>query len=152
MKPGRYKTVMITAPQAIVDNAAFGTAILDTKGFGHVEIFFLIGALDIALSVAKVMESDDSGMSGETAVPGCTMGTDANDTGSTSTLPSATDDNKFYKFEIDMKGRKRYLDLNVTMGDGSTGGFVTAWAHLHEADEPPITASEKGVAQLMRAA
>lgn len=150
MKPGTYKTVLLTPPAAIVDNAAFTTAALDTKGFGHAEIFVAFGAMDIAATVLKAQESDDSGMSGATDITGTVVGTDANDTGSTSTLPSATSDNTIFKFEIDLKGRKRYLDLLLTGGDGAAGTFAVAWAHLHEADKPPISATEKGVAQLMR--
>lgn len=150
MKPGRYKTVLLTPPAAIVDDAAFTTAALDTKGFGHAEIFVAFGAMDIAATVLKVQESDASDMTGAADITGTIFGTDANDTGSTSTLPSATADNTIMKFEIDLKGRKRYLDCLLTGGNGTTGTYAVVWAHLHEADEPPISATEKGVAQLMR--
>ncbi len=149
MKPTAYKTVMITQPAAIVDNAAFTTAEIDTKGFRFAEIFVALGATDIALTVLKVQESDTSG-SGFADITGTRFGTDANDTGSTSTLPSATDDNKLYKFEIDLRGRKRYLDLNMTIGDGTVGGFAVAWVNLHEAENCPTSATDKGIAQLMR--
>ncbi len=150
MKPGTYKIVGITPPAAIVDNAAFTTATLDTLGFDFVELFVYFGAMDIAATVLKVQESDDSGMSGAADITGTRFGTDANDTGSTSTLPSATADNTFMKFEIDMRGRKRYLDLNLTGGDGSAGTFACAFALLHQGEQVPTTATQKGVAQLMR--
>lgn len=144
------KFVSITPPAAIVDNAAFATGTLDTLGFAYAEIFVYLGALDIAVAALKVTESDDSGMAGETDITGTVFGTDANDTGSASTLPSATDDNKCYKFEIDLRGRKRYLDLKLTGGDGTAGTFACAFAFLSRGAQVPTTAAEKGIAQLMR--
>lgn len=155
MKPTKYKTVMLAQPAAIVDNASFTTLALDTKGFAFAEIFVAIGALDIAVAALKVQESDATSdantLSSGTDVVGTRFGTDANDTGATSTLPSATDDNKLYKFEIDLKGRKRYLDVTLTGGDGAAGTYAVVWAHLHEGDNVPTSAADKGVAQLMRA-
>jgi HK97 family phage major capsid protein len=122
------KVVLLTPPAAIVDNAAFTTAALDTYGFDEVEIYVAFGAMDIAVAVLKVQESDDSGMSGAADITGAILGTSANDTGSTSTLPSATSDNTIIKFEIDMRGRKRYLDVSLTGGDGSAGTFAVVLA------------------------
>lgn len=150
MKPTNYKIVAVTPPAAIVDNAAFGTTTIDTLGFRFAEVYLFLGALDIAVVAAKMQESDDSGMSGAVDIVGTRFGTDNNDTGSTSSLPSATDDNKFYKFEIDLRGRKRYLDLVLTGGDGSAGTFACAFALLHNGEQEPTTAAQKGVAQLMR--
>ncbi|AMV30063.1 hypothetical protein VT84_37060 [Gemmata sp. SH-PL17] len=151
MKPTKYKTVLVTPPGAIVDNAAFATATIDTLGFSYLEIFVAFGAMDIAATLLKVQESDDSGMSGAVDIVGTRVGTDPNDTGATSTLPSATSDNTIFKFEIDLKGRKRYLDLNLTGGDGTTGTYAVVWANLHEGDVAPTSAADKGAAQLMRA-
>lgn len=154
MKP-TYKTVLLTPPAAIVDNAAFTTAALDTKGFNHAEIFVAFGAMDIAASALKVQESDTVSDANTLAsgadVTGLIVGTSANDTGSTSTLPSETSDNTIFKFEVDLRGRKRYLDVALTGGDGSAGTFAVVWANLFEADKPPISATEKGCAQVLRA-
>lgn len=144
------KFVSITPPAAIVDNAAFVTATIDRLGFDYCEILVYFGAMDIAATVLKVQESDDAGMSGAADIVGTRFGTDNNDTGSLSTLPSATDDNKFFKFEIDLRGRKRYLDLNLTGGDGAAGTFACAFAILSRGSQVPTTAAQKGVSQLMR--
>lgn len=153
MRP-KYKTVVLVQSQAIVDNAAWTTKALDTLGFGYAEIFVAIGALDIAIAAMKLQESDAisdaNTLSSGADITGSRFGTDANDSGSTSTLPSATDDNKLYKFEVDLKGRKRYIDLSLTGGDGAAGSYAVVWANLFEADKPPISATEKGIAQLMR--
>lgn len=149
IKSQTQKIVSITPPAAIVDNAAFTTAEIDTLGFDYCTIYGHLGATDIAMTVLKVQESDTSG-SGFADVTGLVFGTSTNTAGSVSTLPSATDDNKFFAFEIDLRGRKRYLDLNATMGDGTVGGFFVAWAVLERAEEMPNSASDRGCSQILR--
>jgi len=127
------KLVSVTPPAAIVDNAAYTTAEIDTAGYDYCRIVVYIGATDIAVAALQVTESDTSG-SGYAAITESVVGTANNDTGSASTLPSATDDNKFFVFDIDLRGRKRYLDLNLTAGDGSAGTFAAAYAELSRAD------------------
>lgn len=128
------KQVLVTPPAAIVDNASFSTTTIDTAGYGKVAIFFALGATDIAMTALKVQESDDSGMSGAADIAGCVYGTSALPSGTTSSLPSATDDNKIFGFFINLAGRKRYLDVVATAGDGSTGTYGTAWAVLYNGD------------------
>lgn len=135
----RRKMVSITPPAAIVDNASFTTAEVDTIGYDYAVITVYLGALDIALTALKVTEADVSATS-HADVTGLVFGTDG-------TLPSATDDNKFFQFYIDLRARKRYLDLVVTMGDGTTGGFVTAWCELYRGKIGPQTAAEQGLSQ-----
>lgn len=142
------KMVAITPPAAIVDNASFGTTAIDTLGFKLCIINVLFGAMDIAMGALKVQESDDSGMSGAADITGTVAGTSLNDTDSTSTLPSATADNKFFQFVIRCGGeRKRYLDLVATGGDGATGTFLAAWAELIDGENVPVTAAECNVSQ-----
>jgi hypothetical protein len=150
MKPVGYKTVMITQPAAIVDNASFTTAEIDTKGFRYARVTVALGATDVALTALKVTESDTAG-SGHADVTGLIFGTSNNDTGSASTLPSGTDDNKLYIFLIDLRGRKRYLDFVYTIGDGTVGGFLVSWIDLHEAETLPVKAADFGAAQVLKA-
>ena len=151
MKPGNYKFVSVTPPAAIVDNAAFTTAAVDTAGHRHAEFIVYFGAMDIAATVCKVRESDASDMSSASDITGCVCGTSLNDLGSTSTLPSATSDNTAIKFEIPLQGRKRYLDVEVTGGDGTSGTFMTAFALLYRGDQDPSYSVTKGCAQVLRA-
>lgn len=149
--PTNSKFVGITPPAAIVDNTSYTTAAIDTVGYGFVEIYVYLGATDIAMAALKVQESDDSGMSGAEDVPGCVVGTSVNADGATSALPTATDDNKLMKFEIDMRGRKRYLDVVATAGDGTAGTYMTAFAILSQPSISPITATAKGADEVLRA-
>lgn len=145
--PFKRKIVSITPPAAIVDNASYITATVDTGGYDYAVINVYLGATDIAMVALKVQESDASDMTGAADITGTRFGTDANDTGSTSTLPSATDDYKLFSFFIDLRGRKRYLDLVATAGDGTAGTYATAWAELWRAEDAPRTAAQAGYSQ-----
>lgn len=145
----RKKIVSITPPAAIVDDAAFVTTEVDTLGFDYCTITVYLGALDIALTLLKIQESDVSG-SGFVDITGLIFGTSNGIGGSASVIPTATDDNKFFEFDIDLRGRKRYLDLFATMGDGTVGGFLAAWATLTRADETPETAAQRGCGEVLR--
>lgn len=146
LDPMNRKIVGITPPAAIVDNAAVTTAAVDTQGFDYAVVNVYIGATDIAVAALSLKESDESGAN-FADIPGCTYGTSNNDTGSASTLPSATADNTFVSFFVDLRGRKRYLDLNLTGGDGVAGAYFCAWAELYRAKDAPRTAAEAGYGQ-----
>jgi hypothetical protein len=143
------KKVFVSPPAALLDNTSAATTVIDTKGFDYVSIDCLIGATDIAVTALKVQESDTlsgSDLENGADIVGTRVGTDANLAGSTSSLPSATDDNKIVTFEIDCRaGRKRYLDLVATVG-----GYFAAIATLSKAEAAPTTATEKGALLVMR--
>jgi|694.fasta_scaffold93125_2 hypothetical protein len=135
------KVVNVTPPAAIKDNASFATTTIDTLGFNKVAIYFALGATDIAMTALKVQESDDSGMSGAADITGAVYGA----TGYAA-LPTADDDNKVFAFFIDLKGRKRYLDVVATAGDGSTGTFGACTAHLYNPLTTEDNATQRGLA------
>jgi len=139
----QIKYVNLTPPAAILDNTAITVAELDTLGWDYARIIVILGATDIALTVLKVTESDASG-SGHADVTGLVFGTSTDIDGSTSALPTATDDNGFFVFQIDLRGRKRYLDMGATIGDGTAGGFVTIIAELSRGDTGPTTVAGMG--------
>jgi hypothetical protein len=136
------KFVAITPPGAIVDNTSWTTASIDTQGFKQCSIFVLFGAMDIAMVALKVQESNDDGSADAYAdVTGLVYGA----TGFTA-LPSATADNTCFAFHVDLRGRKRYLDVVATGGDGSAGTYMTAWAVLSRGETQPDTLAERGLA------
>lgn len=143
------KFVNLTPPAAIVDNASYTVAELDTKGWDYATILFILGATDIAMTALKVTESDTAG-SGHADVTGLIAGTSTNIDGATSALPSATDDNKIVAFEIDLRKRKRYLDLTATAGDGTAGTFAACIAILSRGKESPVSMTERGCVQVLR--
>ena len=143
------KVVRVIDPAAIKDNASWTAVEIDTLGFDYAQVYCYVGATDIAHVALKMQESSVSG-SGFTDVTGLVFGTSTNTDGSTSTLPSATDDNKLFCFDIDLRGRKRYLSLVATAGDGTAGTYMTAWAVLSRAGETPMTAAQRGCSQILR--
>lgn len=144
-----FKLVNVTPPAAIKDNAAFTTNEIDTAGFDYCTIICSLGATDIAMAALKVQESDTSG-SGFADVDGLDANGDTNTDGSAATLPTATDDDGMFVFQIDMRGRKRYLDVSATAGDGTNGTFMSAVAILTRGSNTPVTATEMNVLDILR--
>ena len=145
MIPVCDKLVAITPPAAIVDNAAVTTAAVDTIGFRYLRLVLLLGATDIAVAALKAQESEASDMTGAVDITGAIFGTSTNTAGATSAVPSASDDNKFFAINIDLRGRKRYIDLVLTGGDGTAGAFFCAWAELYRGEITPTTAAQRGL-------
>ena len=135
------KTLAVTNPAAIVDNAAFTTATIDTRGFAFLTIIVILGALDIALAAFKLREGDESDMSDAADVDGADFSV------APATLPAATDDNKLYAIQVNLKGRKRYVDLSLTGGDGTAGTYACVIAQLSDPAEAPSDATGRGFAQ-----
>ena len=140
--------VSITPPQAIVNTGSWTTASIDTAGYDYLEVFVYLGATDIAMTVLKLQESDSDGSYVD--VTGLVYGTSAGIAGTTSALPSATADNTCFKFEVDLRGRKRWFDLVATTGTGSTGTYLTAFALLTRAKDTPVTATERNFNNILR--
>ena len=143
------KLVNLTPPAAIVDNTSYTVAELDTKGWDYCQIICILGATDIAMTALAVTESDTTG-SGHANVTGLITATSTNIDGDTSALPTSTADNKFVVFDVDLRGRKRFLDVTATAGDGSAGTYLAIIAQLSRGNNSPITMSERGCVQVMR--
>lgn len=145
------KVLNTTPPAAIIDDASAVTTEIDTLGWGYVTIYVNLGATDIALTALKVQESATSG-SGFADITGLVFGTSTNTDGSTSALPIATDDNKIFAFEIDMRKRERYLDVVCTFDDGTVGGFVQIETILSKpnSETTPTTAALRGCEEILR--
>jgi len=144
MKPLQHvKYVSMTPPAAIIDNASATVAEVDTLGWDNLTIVVQVGATDIALTALAVTESDASG-SGHANVTGLVYGTSTDIDGNTSALPAATDDNGFFIFNIDLRGRKRYIDLTATVGDGTAGAFLAIFGILSTGESGPVSVAGMG--------
>lgn len=140
----RIKTVIVTSPRAINDNTAYTTNTVDTMGWDEARFVIGFGAMDIAVAALKVTESDDSGMSGATDVPGADFNV------SPATLPSATADDTLVGVCIKLGGvRKRYLDLTFTAGDGAAGTYAFATCDLAKGETSPSNATDRGFGQFL---
>ncbi len=143
-------------PQTI-DNATATSYVIDTVGVDYVNIDVVIGDTDVAMATLKVQESDV--YSSATAlggtpndVTGAVYGTSTNpDTGSTSALPSATDDGKIFSFSINTQARKRYLQLVAVAGNGTTGTALSASWEANKVSQTDLSATGRGVAACLKA-
>ena len=143
------KFAQVIAPVAIVDDASWTTLAVDTLDYDYCTIIFNLGATDIAMAALKVQESDASG-SGYADISGATADGGTNFDGTTAALPSATDDGNVIVFQVDLKGRKRYLDLVATAGNGSTGTFGSAVAILTKGAVAPESVADAGTETFIR--
>jgi hypothetical protein len=139
------KLLNIIPPGVIVDNATYTSTAVDTLGWDWCTFVVTVGATDIAMAALKVVMDEDSAIGSSTDVTGAVFGTSLNDTGATSAVPSATDDNKVYVVEVDCKDVERYLDLVATAGDGAAGTYLSAIAILSRGVINTATASEAGI-------
>ena len=132
------KVVNVTPPAAIKDAASFSTTSIDTAGYGKLAVYFSLGATDIAMTALKLQESDDDSSYGD--ITGCTYGASGSPA-----LPTSDDDNKVFGFFVNLAGRKRYIDVVATAGDGATGTYGSCIAVLYNG-EGINSATERGLA------
>ena len=112
-------------------------------------VYAALGATDIAMTALKLQESDTSG-SGQADITGLVYGTSTNTDGDTSALPTDAQDGLIFGFDVDLRGRKRFLPLIATAGDGSVGSFLIALALLAREEDGAATAALRGCAQMLR--
>lgn len=145
-----YKAVRCIDPQ-VVDNATATSYVIDTLGTVETHFVFTVGASDIAMTTLKVQESDsitdattlDTGAD----ITGLVLGTSADPIdGTTSALPSATDDGKHFAFSVKNQGRKRYLQVIAVAGNGTTGVALSCVAYKLT-EEGPATSAERGYSE-----
>lgn len=119
-------------------NGATATGTVDCKGFDFVTLDLVAATADTASnkpSVLTLTEGDTT--SAFATFSGCVSGTDY-------TIPSAsTSAAQVYKFNLDLRGRKRYLKLTVSP---RTTQIVCALANLHKGDKAPINTTRSGAA------
>lgn len=122
------KYVRAISPAAIIDNASASATAIDCLGYSSCEIIVQLGAMDIAMTVLKVQHSDDN--SSYSDITGATFDGGTSADGTTLALPSATDDDQPHVFQINCVGRKRYMKVVATCGDGAAGTYIAASARL----------------------
>lgn len=136
------KFQQLVIPAAIVDDGDFTTQVIDTKDWDYATLVIQLGESDIAMAALRVLESDDN--STNTNVTGTIFGTATDIDGTTTALPSATDDNNIELIHLDLRKRKRYLQLKATAGNGTAGTYLSALCILSRGRIAPDTSSEMG--------
>jgi len=116
---------------------------IDTLNFNYASIDVLFSPFTsasgptTAATVLRVAQSDVSG-SGQTNISGFVAGTDF----TVAAGSTAVGVGYAHRFDIDLKGKKRYLTVYAT--PASTCGVVTT-CRLSKGEAGPVSASDKGV-------
>lgn len=132
------KKVQLTWPAARVNNAPVGCLGVDRSGFDYAVVRVAIGANDCGYTTFKMQESDDN--STFTDVPGADFSI------APLVLPSPTNGDTLWEWQLDLRGRKRYLKPSLIAGNGSVGAYVSVTAELSRSEQAPITAAQQGLA------
>lgn len=117
--------VRAISPGAITaGNATLTSQIIDRAGYESLDFLFASGTITDSTFTITIYESDDSGMSGETAVAaadllGLAAGTN------TFTFVAADDD---LVKKVGYKGNKRYVRAKAVQSGATTGGYLCAVA------------------------
>lgn len=145
MQPTAKTVVAIN--QASTTNGATASGNIDTLGFDFVMVDTLMTTSNNVTnnpSVLKLSESDDTVVTNFTDIAAL-----VGDGAGGFTIPNAyTQDDWVHRFEVDLRGRKRYLKLSVTP---VTTQSITGLAHLMRGQAAPDSAAAAGVAGLVRA-
>lgn len=130
MNPAQQsKYAVAIAPATIVDDSTATATAVDCKGAAYAEVILQLGATDIAVTALKLQECDTVGGTYVDITNASFDGKDNTD-GTALELPSATDDNQTCVFQVNMLGRKRFLKVVATFGDGTAGGYIAGVARL----------------------
>ena len=134
-----------------VDNTSFTVAELDTVGYQELLLVISFGNVPADTSAVTLTESDTAG-SGHANVTAGVIGTAADMDGTTSVLPTAAaGDGDAIVMQVDLRPRKRYLDLTITAGNGSgTATQCSVVAVLGRPLEGFTSASDYDVETVMR--
>lgn len=137
------------APAAIINNSSATATAVDCKGASYLEIPVQLGATDIAVTALKLQESDESNGS-YVDIPGATFDGGTNVDGVPLALPSATDDDQPHVFQVNLVGRKRFVKVVCTFGNGTAGGYVAATARLSRISPPLSLSTERAAGGICR--
>jgi hypothetical protein len=133
------KKVQLIWPQARLNNTAITSASVDRKGFNYAAIRVAIGATDIGFTIFKLQESDDN--TTFTDIAGADFSV------SPLSLPASGATDTLWEWQVDLRGsRKRYLKPALTVGNGTSGAFVSVTAELSRAEQAPANATAEGLA------
>lgn len=152
------KIISLLAPAAALEGGSATIAPFDTAGFDYCTIYVQLGVVDCALTALKVQEDNtltEGALTSAADITGLILGTSTDIDGTVSALPDETEsafDGLVYAFDIDLRGRKRYLDLVITaeVSEESAGVFVTAFAVLSRAEQAPVTSAQRGCEHVLR--
>ena len=140
------KVVNSVVPESITSASGTVTNTVDCSGWDYCQIYVIFGAIGATATALKIQEADDNSTWSD--VVGTRVGTDTDMAGAATSLPGGSQANGVYRFDIDCRNRKRYLQPIVTAGAGAT--LVSAVAVLSRGAIGPHRVSDTGATDVMR--
>ena len=143
MLPSMKQVIVIA--QTSTTNAATATGNIDTQGYDFCTVDVIMATSDDTTNnptVFKIADCDTtvvSSFADITALVG-------DGTGGWTIPDAVTSGNYGVKFNIDLKGKKRYLKLSISP---LTTQVITAIANLAKADEAPVDTTKANVKALV---
>ena len=142
------KTQILLPPQLKDDGDAVGNTYIDTAGWNHLRVLFLVGTLDAAIgstaegTAPKLEECDTTDGSY----------TDVTDAALADAIADDEDDSLF-GIDVDLlKSHKRYIEVNAPhVGNGTTGANLAIIGILSRPNIGPSSAAGQGLAELITA-
>lgn len=137
------KVGIMLAPMLVSDVTVTGNTYIDTLGYAHLRVLFISGTNDetfgsTSATTAPYLEecdTTDGSYSSLSSTPGAVL----------SDYIRAADDNKVFCIDLDLRGRKRYIEVNTPIcGNGTTGVNICILGILSKAQIHPDSASEGG--------
>lgn len=138
------KALVLLAATSLT-NGATGTGAIDTLGYDYLSIDLLQTTSNNTtnnLSVCKLSHSDTTDATNYSDITAF-----VGDGAGGFTIPVAdTQNSQLYKFNLDLRGKKRYIKFT---GSPVTTQTLAAIANLFRAEEAPVTATKAGVGVLV---
>jgi len=143
--------ISILTPPQIKNNGDFDTnTYIDTQGFNHLRVLFILGVItasapigSTAETTAPLVEECDTTGGSYTAVDGAALADAIAD----------TEDGLLFAIDIDLaKSHKRYKRVQAPhVGDGTPGAALAIIGILSRPERGPGTAAEQGLTEHIKA-
>ena len=140
MQPESKSVIMKLAASASSAGSIFGT--IDTKGFDFLTIDVLaatVGAAETAVTALHCGESDTAPTNVTTdseLIPALTGAAATSSTAGFVLPPASSTTTNLYRFNVDLRGRKRYIACELIAAAQIVGG-VAMVGHLHKGETAP---------------
>lgn len=138
------KAVLALATTSVT-NGGTATGVVDTLGYDFLSLDLLQTTSNNTtnnLSVCKLAESDTTDATNYSDVTAFV----GDGTGGFTVPVADTSNSQLYKFNMDLRGRKRYIKLSASP---LTTQSLTAIANLHLGEQSPVSAANANVAVLV---
>jgi len=136
---------VICIAQSSTTNAATATGNIDTLGFDFCTLDVIMATSNDTTNnptVFKLQESDDTTVTNFADITAFV----GDGTGGWTIPAAVTSGNWGAKFNVDLRGRKRYLRLSISP---LTTQVITAIANLYRGDEAPVNTTDADVKALV---